>query len=481
MKTPAHKILTHSLIYGSGELLNKGLAFLLIPLYSRTFNPAEYGTLQLLIIAGTFLTIVTQLGLSSAIFRTVFSGSTTSASGVYATATRFLVCFAVMASVPLLLLVPHVAPWLAGASTPTQTLYWVILAALLKNLAVIPAAKLRIEERPLHYSLYNTSRYATQLALILLFVLKFKLGIQGVILADVSVGVVWGLIGLWILRHDLSASSSWIQLKEMLAFGLPLVPAALALYLLNMADHYLLKALGNAESVGLYAMGYKLGMIMAIAVGAFQQSWAATMFKVSNGAHPDQAFPRLFNGFSGLLLLLGLGLSLFAHEILVLFSTEQYYESATLVPWVAGGYYFLGLYYFTAIGIHLRRKTRVQPLIVGLAAALNILLNLWMIPRWGMHGAAVATFASFAVMGLLAARASQRYYFIPYQWKRNGILFFLAGSLVFLDSRVTLDGPFFNLLAKFFLLLGFTWVLFYCNHWTLTKSFTKGLFTVTHE
>ena len=449
------KIVKHSLIYGSAELLNKGLAFLLIPLYSRTFDRAEYGILQLLVITGTLISIVSQLGLSSALFRTVLNHEKTEHAGIYASATRFLTLISLFTAFILFILVPQWGNFLTGGLVSSRVLYYLIGAALFKNLTIVPNAKLRIEEKPVLFSLYNSSRYATQLGLILIAVLFLKKGIWGVIWADLAVSILWGILGLWILRSELQAATDKKSLKEMLHFGLPLVPAALALYLLNMADRYLLKILTSAESVGLYSMGYRIGMIMVIAVGAFQQSWAATMFRVAKGPNPEEEFPKLYNHFSAVLLLIGLGISLFSNEILYVFSTPLYFNASTLIPWVAGGYYFLGLYYFTAIGIHLKKKTQWQPLIVGIAAILNVGLNFCLIPVWGGHGAAVATFISFLVMGVLATLTSQHYYPLPYQWGKNGLLFFIAVALIVLKTYLMHDNTWTTICIKCGLLFSF--------------------------
>jgi len=465
MTSSRAKIVKHSLIYGSAELLNKGLAFLLIPLYSRTFARAEYGILQLLVITGTLISIVSQLGLSSALFRTVMNHDKADHAGIYASATRFLVMISMFAGIILFLLVPHWGDFLTGGLLSSDVVYCLIGAALFKNLTIVPTAKLRIEEKPVLFSLYNSSRYATQLGLILISVVIFKKGIMGVIWADLIVSILWGILGLWLLRNELRATTDKFILKEMLHFGLPLVPAALALYLLNMADRYLLKVLTSADSLGLYSMGYRIGMIMMIAVGAFQQSWAATMFRVANGDHPEKEFPELYNQFSAFLLCIGVGISLFSNEILLIFSTSIYYSASTLIPWVAGGYYFLGLYYFTAIGIHLKKKTQWQPLIVGIAALLNLGLNFWLIPIWGGHGAAVATFISFFVMGVLATLTSQFYYPLPYQWGKNGLLFFIAVILI---------------IVKTYLLHGNTWINF-CIKCCLFSTFAATTIKINHS
>src|SRR5690606_10235554 len=94
---------------------------------------------------------------------------------------------------------------------------------------------------------------------------------------------------------------------------------------------------------------------------------------------------------------------------------------------------FYGTYYYTSIGIQVEKKNHYSAFILVLAALLNVLLNLAMIPRWGLAGAGVAKLASNILLGITVAAVSQRLYAIPYEYKAilqiglTGAALYLAG------------------------------------------------------
>jgi O-antigen/teichoic acid export membrane protein len=262
------------------------------------------------------------------------------------------------------------------------------------------------------------SRFFVQLCLTLYFVVIARKGIGGVIWAEAITGLLFTPLFVGLLHREIRMVVSWPVLKGMLQYGMPLVPAAMAMSLLNLSDRYFLKHFSTLEEVGLYSMGYKFGIAMAIAVGAFQQAWAVAMFRIAKEEDAKVIFSRLFTVFLSILGILGLGLSLFSKEVLMIFSTPPYYASHRVIPLVLSSYFFLGVYYYTAIGINLRKKTYYQTLVVMGAAILNLGLNYWLIPPYGMMGAAVATLVSFAAMGICAMILSLQLYYVGYEYRR---------------------------------------------------------------
>jgi len=132
-------------------------------------------------------------------------------------------------------------------------------------------------------------------------------------------------------------------------------------------------------------------------------------------------------GFLGL----GLAVAVLGRELLMAltFKNPSFWAGAPVIPWVVLAYLFHGAFLLTSIGIGIEKKARYYPLITAAAAAANIGLNLALIPRFGMMGAAWATAAAYALMAALGAIISQRLYPIPLEWGRLVQLALAAGLL----------------------------------------------------
>jgi O-antigen/teichoic acid export membrane protein len=97
----------------------------------------------------------------------------------------------------------------------------------------------------------------------------------------------------------------------------------------------------------------------------------------------------------------------------------QGYEGAfRVVPYVALGYAFTGIYFCLSPGIHVAGKTRYLPILLGVSASVNIALNFALIPHFGMMGAAAATTLSFLVSASGAWVLAQKFYPVEYETSR---------------------------------------------------------------
>jgi O-antigen/teichoic acid export membrane protein len=150
-------------------------------------------------------------------------------------------------------------------------------------------------------------------------------------------------------------------------------------------------------------------------------------------------------------VMVALGLALSLPDVLRLVSrNEAYHRGAPIIPIMVLAYLFQGFFLLASVGIAIAKEARYYPMITAAAAALNIGLNLWLIPRFGIMAAAWATVAGYALMAFMGVTISGRLYPIPVQWGRiastlvAAIACFLIGnslglSLLAASARVALS------------------------------------------
>lgn len=422
-------ILKHSLIYGSGEILIKIVAFLLIPLYTRYLNPDAYGLLQILIITASLVTIFLQFGIGSALFKSVIYHPEGNKKEIYSTAFFFILISSIVFLSIVYMNTKFFSRLLFGGEEQSRAFQILSLTIFFRNLSQITLAKLRIENRSLTFSILLLLQFTLKIGLNIYFIVFAKLGVIGILYADLVTSGLFSIIFICFLASDLQWAFSLSELKDMLEFGLPIVPGNLAMFALNMSNRYFIKHFAGMEAVGLFSLAYQFSMIMYLTIFAFQRAWASLMFEIANEEDSKKIFAKNFTYFFLITGLIALGVSTFAPELIDLFADPKYHQASKIVPFLTLSNFFYGIFFYTAIGINIKKKTYFQTLSVIIGALFCIGLNYVLIPKYGMIGGALANLFSFMIMAFSEFYISNRLYPVPYSLNRIlpiGILFVLT-------------------------------------------------------
>lgn len=463
MRREIQQVGKHSLIYGAGQVLQRLVGFLLIPLYTTYFSTNEYGILEILITTGNLLITILGMGMISAMFRSYYRDPDKARQQSVAK-TALSVYFLVSTAVCALLFLA-IRP-LSGLLLDDVS-YWPLLGltlgfVILSNFNSVPFSILRAQGKSLQYVGYSLAQFTVNVVTAVTLVVVFRHGVRGSL-----EGIVFGHVAVlalfvpFIIR-TMKSKFSWTELKEMLSFGLPLVPAMIASIVLTASDRYFLRAFSTFDELGVYGLGYKFGfMIQILIVTPFTLSYGPMMWSMASRPDAKAFYARVLTYFTMVSLYLALALSMLSPEIIRIMARKQaFWRASNFVPLVALSYVFYGMYTQFAIGLSLRDKTRYFPLVVGFAAVANIVLNFLLIPSYGGMGAAVSTVVSYLVLTVVVYLVSQRLYPIHYEWRRlikvAGISGFVYAASWFLPSVAT--G--ITLGAKLILLLIFPLLLY---------------------
>jgi O-antigen/teichoic acid export membrane protein len=415
------KLLIHALVYGIGNSGNRLVGFILLPLYSRYLTPADYGVLALVGMFGQILYTFTNMGQSPALFRRYFIHDDPEGRETVITTSLWLI-LTVSFPIGLLALVLSKPLTTLLTGSPEYTV-WVMLGiggVMFKTLLRLPLVTLRAREESRRFALCSFTQTVVSFVLAIFFVVGLLLGGRGVLLSQLFAEVVLCLYLIPYTLRGLTLKFSRHDAGDMLGYGVYLIPTALCSFVLQLSDRYFLKHYGSLHDVGLYSLGYRLGEFLTFPMQAFELAWPQFLF--SNHKSPDAPalYARTFTYFLGFMGFLCLAISLFAKEIIELTVAPAFHEAHRVVPLIAAALFFKGFNYAGNVGINLHRKVKYRPVILGVAAALNITLNFLLIPTYGMMGAAISTLVSYLVEGVLRVIVSQRLYPVPYEYARLG-------------------------------------------------------------
>ena len=407
----------HSAVYGLGGIVSRVLAVFLLPLYTRYLDTADLGAVGLIVALSAVLVTVLRLGISSAFFRFYFD-STDPAQRRLVVRTSF---------------------WFTMASATAGLVAGVLLAEPLAELLGLDDANLvragfvgvwaqmnyeqltslfRAEERSTEFVLASLANIAVTIGATILLVVVWEQGALGVIVGNVVGTLTVYLALLAVHREQLGLQFSRPLLRQMNRFGIPLVPAALALIVVNFSDRFFLVHLASLSEVGLYEIGVRIASAMVLLLTAFRMAWPAFAYSIQDDGEAKRTYAFVLTYLVAIASWLALALGLLAPWLVRLLTQPEFYEGERVVAPLAFGGMIYAAYIVMAIGVGRTKRTQFNWVITGVAAAVNVALNLILIPPYGMMGAAVATVAAYAVMFAGMTWYAQRVFPTPYQWRR---------------------------------------------------------------
>jgi O-antigen/teichoic acid export membrane protein len=415
------RLVRHSAIYGLGGIVSRVLAVVLLPLYTHYLPPNAYGQVEIVTAATAVLSILLQLGISSAFFRFYFD---TTDPGERRTVVRTSFWFTMaMSTLGLLLGVVFAAPvahWLglehnvhlveAGAvGLWAQTNYQQLTALF------------RVEERSVAFAVASVANVLITVAAMVVFVAYVHWGAVGLVLGNFT-GTLAVYVALVAYRSEqLGLEFDRALLRRMQGFGLPLVPSALALWAINFVDReFVTWYKGNAE-VGVYSAAIKVASVITFVMLAFRTAWPAFAYSIEDDREARRTYAFVLTYLLAATSWTALALGALAPWIVALLTTNHAYQRADRgVALLAFAFAAYAGYTVLAIGSGRARKTQLNWIVTGAGAAVNVALNFWLIPRYGMVGASISTAAAYVVLFAGMTLYSQSVYPVPYQWRRLG-------------------------------------------------------------
>lgn len=459
------KIGKHTLIYSLANILARMIGFFMIPVYTRYLTPSDYGIIELLDLTNYVIGMVVGVGISQAIQRFYYEYNDRSHRD-QVVSTAFIVAILIQLFVftllfffrdPISLLVFKTDQY----SPYIQVMSGTLCFGIMNELAL---SYIRAKQQSIRYALFSLVRLILGLSLNIYLIAFLQWEIWGVLYSGlISGGVMTAVLGATTL-FEVKIHFSLEKLKEMLKYGIPLIPASAGMFVLTFSDRFFLQRYAPLQTVGIYSLGYKLGMVMSVLITSpFLLYWGVSAYEISKMENAKELFGRIQLYFTFVLILGSLGLSMVAENLVKLLSPPEFSEAARIIPIVALSYVFLGLNYFFHAGIHIEKKTKYLAFVLGGSAVLNLVLNYLLIPRYQAMGAAWATLLSFAIMAAGNYFFSQRLYPIEYEYSRMLKMMTIGTAIYGLSGIVPAGSDVYEIILKMVLLISFPLVLLVVN------------------
>ncbi len=466
--TALRTILKHSSIYSFGILINRIAGFILLPIFARYITPTEYGIYSLFVLTIAVLEILSILGINTALIRYyyVYDGEE-DRKRLISTSLITILVSGLMYSILIIAFRDVLSEAIFASANYSKYIVGIACILFFDNVFQISITLFRIKNQSTKFVLIAFLRFLTFFSITIFSLIFLNLGIDGVIFSTLIVSIIYSIISIVPLLRNMDIKFSRDMLFKLLGFGLPFVPTSLAGMIIAFSSRYMLRLLGDLSQVGIYAMGYKLAAVInMLVIIPFARAWPTNLMQIFDSDKPEKKLSKIFDYYFVILCFIALSVAIYAGDIVQLILSPKYYGCEKVVPVVALSFVFYGTYFILDSGIFITKQTKVYPVLSGIAGVINILMNLILIPRIGMMGAAYATLCSYSLLSMSTYFVSNRLYTIDYNFSKIFLAILAAGvvyalSLILVNSDWTLM---VKLTVKVFLLMCFPLYLLFSEY-----------------
>jgi O-antigen/teichoic acid export membrane protein len=452
-----------SLVYGMGNLSIKLIGLFLFPLYTEKFTLEEYGIIGILDISSQVLVAIFGLSLSSALFRFYFDKKYTGKQGELVFSTLSILIVVAVGFVLVLSNFTGEISTLLFKSPDRQSLIRIILiASSLQVINTIPNTVLRLKEKAKLYAITNLAKMLVILVTTILFIVKMESGIIGVYYGQICGNAVYLLILSGFLLKNSTFRFHRPALWEMLAYSTPLIFSSLSTVTLTVMDRFSLNYLTGLDDVGIYTTGYKISNVLLFVVMASQLALPTILFKNMDDKNNKRLYSKVMTYNTFTLMILTIAMSVFGLEIVkVLAQNPVYWAGYMVIPFITLSILFNSMRYLLTLNLSIVKKTLVVALIVTVMSALNLGLNILLIPKYHVIGAAVSTLFTQLTFLITTYFIAQRHYRVPYEIKKLLLIILLGMGFIALGFASNPWPLYLRLIIKMALCLAFPFVLYF--------------------
>ena len=471
MANPLKQLAGQTMIYGLSTILARIINFLFVPIYTRLLTPESYGVVTEFMAYIAVLQVVLVLGLETGCFRFA-NKEGVDPKKVYSNA--FVTVFCVSATF-LALMIAFAGPISAalGYEGYSSCIMYMGGILALDSVTAILFAKLRQEGRALKFAIFKTIKIVTETAANLVLFLWFpKYCAQVAAQAGTQAGALTAS-DVWLLKFipatpdfsyvifaifiscvvcgllfipdylKLSFRLEPKLLRQMLAYSLPLMVAALPGIVNDFLDRILFRYFDtNAEawrsSLGLYQAAVKLAVIMNLFIQMFRYAAEPFFFRRASEKDSKDLYALVQEYFTAFCGLVFLGVILYI-DIIALILGPQFRSAVGVVPVMLLSYMILGMLFNVSMWYKLSGKTNMAIWITFAGLAVTAVVIVLFMPKYSYWAAAYGHLASYVVMFAISALLGAKYYPIPYRWGRLaaivGLMFLVYGVSMYLDAK----------------------------------------------
>lgn len=493
------KLAGQTLWYGVPTIASRFLGYLMnlsLPLFFA--QPATTADLTQIYAIIPFLNVLFTYGLETAYFR--FSKEE-DPNKLYSTLSIALLGTTFLFTGILWFFSGHILQW-ANLQSHPEFINWMIGILFFDTLSTLAFAKLRQENRPKKYAAVRLSSVLVNLITVLLFIGWIPYQVQQnsntwlTIFTNNNIGIGYYLIGnlagsiltfllLFNEFRKISIQFSVPLFKKVMEYSYPLIIVGMGGMVNDMLSRLIYQHVVDLpveeakHELGIFGNIYRLAVLITILIQAFRMAAEPFFFKQKGEENAQKVYARVMKFFVIACCFMFLFISLFIEVFgwfFMAINKPLWVQGLQVVPLLALGNIFLGVYYNLSIWYKLTDKNNYGAMITVAGALITIGLNILLIPSLHYLGAALATFLCYLFMMVVSYYMGQQHYPVPYATKKLSAYLAIVLVMYGMQKAILYFFPhlWLGILIGFIFIALFTWLVVWAEEKEFAKLFQKA-------
>ena len=455
-------LLKHSSVYGLGTIFAQAAGFLLLPFYMNFLTPADYGVAAIVETSITIIGIMVSMDLNQAIARFYAEGRDEKEKGLIISTSYVINALLCVIFIPILLLFSVPLSELLFGRNDYGKYFMISSTALFIGFFVSIGFSYLILRAKSSTFVFLSILNTIMLIMLNIYFIAFRhTGLIGIFYsALITKTFLAVVISAPILIKTGLGFSSRLGIA-MVRFSMPLGFSSIFRVLTNESDRFFINYFFSPFETGIYAVAGKIAMgVHILLTSTFLQSFQPIRYVIAKEEGGPRTYGSIFEQYLLAIGAFGLFISIFSDEIIRFMAADEFRPSARYIPPLILSWILFGMKYHLENGILISMKSRYIFYISAASSVTNIVLNLILIPRWGLWGAVASSNVSNALLAGVSFVMSQRLYRIDIEWGRIAKLVLSVSICYFLAILATQLQLLISLSVKIALMAAFCWSAF---------------------
>jgi len=468
-------------VYGFGNVLNKLIGFILIPIYQAHIPITSFGYLVYFETIIVFLTSIINFGIIPAHPRFFYIEKENKTYGKYLFNNYFgCLVISVLFIIPFLSFSASMSNLLFGNLHQSFNLKITLWIVVVETMYTFALQVLQYEGKPVNYLFYNAMKLIITFALTIVFVVGYSTNYEGILYARLIGSVVTTMVTLVIIiLPRCTFKFDFEYIKNAVRFGFPYIISTIGITLYMVSDRFMLNSLSTPEELGKYGFGMKIAnFINLLFIQTIGLSYFPSAMSIESKPESYRFYRKMLTYYCFFISLMILFFLFSYKDILwIVGKNKDYWAGLKIVPLLSLSFMIIGMDYFLGLGLFITKKTKYFMLASFTALIINILINYLMIPKIAMMGAALGILAAQTVYILIVAYFSSKFMKVEFEWLKIALIFFISISIYFIGEYFNFNNLFMKYMLRVVLLTVYPIVLYKLNFFEAIEiEKIKGIF-----